>query len=73
MLVNLRWNEGKPFIAGVLLFSPDLLRPYRSAAGQVWLVVPCGVWAACMAWLRRLMRFDQGARYRLRRAEQVVS
>lgn len=60
------------FIFGLLLLSSNLLSPYRSPLGQMWLVVPVGVWAGCMIWLRSLMKFDSGARYRLRRPDAVV-
>jgi hypothetical protein len=61
------------FIAFLALFASDLLAPYRQAPGQVWLLVPVAVWAGSMTWLRRLMRFESGARYRLRRPDEVRS
>jgi Flp pilus assembly protein TadB len=52
--------------------SADLLAPLRSPAGQMWLVVPLAVWTGCLVWLRRLSRYDQPRRYRLRAATEVV-
>jgi tight adherence protein B len=57
------------FIIGLYVFAEDLVEPYRSAAGQAWLVVPCCMWAACLSWLRQLTRYDLGTRYRLRSDE----
>jgi Flp pilus assembly protein TadB len=59
------------FVAGLVVFAPDLLAPYRSVPGQVWLLVPFGLWAVCLVALRRLTRYDLGARYRLRLPDEV--
>ena len=59
------------FVAVLAWFARDLLAPYRQPAGQVWLLIPVGLWAGSMTWLRHLMRFDAGARYRLRRPDEV--
>ncbi len=60
------------FIGLLVVFSPDLVAPYRTVKGQIWLVIPVGVWAACLVWLRRLMRYEAGTRYRLRVSEAIV-
>lgn len=61
------------FVAGLVAFAADLLAPYRSVAGQIWLLVPCGLWALCLVALRRLTRYDLGTRYRLRLPDEVTS
>jgi tight adherence protein B len=60
------------FVVGLYLAAPDLVEPYRSPAGQAWLVVPCCMWAACLTWLRRLTGYDTGARYRLRTDDEEL-
>lgn len=57
------------FVAGLYTFAGNLVAPYRSAAGQTWLIIPCALWAVCLIWLRRLTRYDLGARYRLRQPD----
>ena len=59
------------FVAGLAVFASDLLSPYRTFEGQVWLLVPCGLWATCLVMLRRLTRYDLGTRYRLRLPSEV--
>ena len=61
------------FVAGLAVFASDLLSPYRTVSGQIWLLVPCAMWATCLVWLRRLTRYDLGTRYRLRLPEDVTS
>lgn len=61
------------FVAGLVFFAADLLAPYRSVPGQIWLLVPCLLWASCLVMLRRLCRYDLGARYRLRLPDEVAS
>lgn len=61
------------FVGGLAIFASDLLSPYRTVPGQIWLLIPCGMWATCLVWLRRLTRYDLGARYRLRLPEDVTS
>ncbi len=61
------------FVAGLVAFAADLLDPYRSVPGQIWLLVPCGLWALCLVALRRLTRYDLGTRYRLRLPDEVTS
>lgn len=60
------------FVAGLVAFAPDLLAPYRTVPGQIWLLLPCGLWALCLVALRRLTRYDLGTRYRLRLPHQVT-
>ena len=57
------------FVAGLDAFAGNLVAPYRSAAGQAWLIIPCTLWAICLIWLRRLTRYDLGVRYRLRQPD----
>jgi hypothetical protein len=38
--------------------AADLVRPYGTPSGQVMLLVPLGLWAACILWLRSLCRDD---------------
>jgi Flp pilus assembly protein TadB len=61
------------FVAGLVAFAADLLAPYRSLPGQIWLLVPCGLWALCLVALRSLTRYDLGTRYRLRLPDEVTS
>lgn len=61
------------FVAGLVFFAADLLAPYGSVPGQIWLLVPCALWGACLVMLRRLCRYDLGARYRLRLPDEVAS
>ncbi len=60
------------FVAGLVSFAHDLLDTYRSVPGQIWLLVPCGLWAFCLVTLRRLCRYDLGTRYRLRLPTEVT-
>ncbi len=59
------------FVSGLAIFAADLLDPYRTVPGQIWLLVPIGLWATCLVMLRRLTRYDLGARYRLRPPTEV--
>jgi hypothetical protein len=49
-------------IGYLLIASPDTLAEYDTVAGQAWLVVPIGIWALALWWLRRLSRYERGAR-----------
>ena len=60
------------FVTGLAIFAGDLLAPYRTVPGQIWLLVPCGLWATCLVMLRRLTRYDLGTRYRLRLPSEVT-
>jgi hypothetical protein len=55
-------------IAYMVIVATDTLAPYRTATGQVWLVVPVGVWALSLVWLRRLSRYEDIGRYISQRA-----
>ena len=59
-------------LAGLLAYlrfvAADTLAPYRTAVGQVWLIVPLGIWAASLLWLRHLGRYDRPGRYLTRTA-----
>lgn len=59
------------FVSGLAVFAADLLDPYRTVPGQIWLLVPIGLWATCLVMLRRLTRYDLGTRYRLRLPSEV--
>lgn len=57
-------------IAGALVLylnvaAGDLLEPYGTPAGQVFLAVPLSLWVGCVLWLRRLCRFEAPLRYRI--------
>jgi len=39
----------------------DLLAPYATAAGQLFLVVPLAMWVGCVFWLRSLCGYEQTA------------
>jgi tight adherence protein B len=43
-------------IAYLRFAAGDLLAPYGTATGQVVLVLPLAMWAACVLWLRRMCR-----------------
>jgi tight adherence protein B len=51
-------------IAYLRVAAGPLLDPYSTPAGQVVLVVPLAMWAGCVAWLRRLCRYEMPARTR---------
>jgi Flp pilus assembly protein TadB len=51
-------------IAYLRVAAGPLLDPYSTPAGQVVLVVPLAMWAGCVAWLRRLCRYEMPARAR---------
>jgi hypothetical protein len=54
-------------LAGLLtymvLIAPDTIEPYRTPAGQAWLVVPVTIWAGSLLWLRHLSRYERTGRY----------
>lgn len=51
----------------------DLLDPYDEPVGQVMLLIPLGMWAGCLAWLRSLCRYDLPARHRPIDVAQAVT
>ena len=50
-------------IAYLLAFSGDTLDAYDTPAGQVFLIIPLGIWALSLWWLRRLAQYRRLARY----------
>jgi hypothetical protein len=50
-------------IGYLLVASGDTLAEYNTAAGQVWLIVPIGIWSMALWWLRRLSRYRRGGRH----------
>lgn len=61
------------FVGGLVVFAQDLLAPYRSVAGQIWLLVPLAMWVGCLVWLRQLTSYADEPRYRFRLAQAVES
>lgn len=61
------------FIVGLRFLAPAMVEPYSEAPGQLWLVLPIAMWLGCLVWMRRLTRYDQGQRYRLRRPAETSS
>lgn len=61
------------FVAALRFFAEAMVEPYSEPVGQVWLVLPVSIWIGCLVWMRRLTRYDLGARYRLRRAATGVA
>ena len=50
----------------------SLLDPYRTPAGQLFLLVPMAMWAGCVLWLRSLCRYEVPHRYRIVGADERV-
>lgn len=53
---------GAALIAYLRFAAGDLLDAYDSPTGQVVLLLPLAMWAACIWWLRALCRYDRPAR-----------
>lgn len=51
-------------VAYLRLAAGSLLDPYSTPVGQVVLIVPLAMWAGCVAWLRRLCRYEMPGRAR---------
>lgn len=51
------------FIAGLVLFNREFLRPYDAVTGQAMLLVVGGIFAVALAWLARLARITEPARF----------
>jgi hypothetical protein len=49
---------GGLLVAYLRFAAGDLLRPYDSPVGQVMLLLPLGMWAGCVLWLRSMCRYD---------------
>lgn len=56
------------FVVGLAIFNRSYVEPYNSTVGQVVLVVIAGFFAAGIAWLRNLSKFEQPERFLTRRA-----
>lgn len=56
---------GGLLVAYLRFAAGDLLRPYDSPAGQVLLLLPLGMWAGCVLWLRSMCRYDLPERGRV--------
>lgn len=50
-------------LAYMVLVAGDTLTPYRTVTGQAWMIVPIGMWAGSLLWLRRLSRYERGSRF----------
>jgi hypothetical protein len=50
-------------IAYLLVASGETLAEYDTPTGQAYLVVPIGIWAFALWWLRSLSRYRRGGRY----------
>ena len=59
------------FVLGLAVFNPGYLAPYRTAFGQLMMVLIIGLFGAGIMWLRRLSRFEQPERFLLYRSEVV--
>lgn len=53
---------GAVLIGYLRLAAGDLLDPYGTPTGQVVLLLPLGMWAGCVAWLRSLCGYEQDGR-----------
>jgi hypothetical protein len=58
-------------IAYLKFAAGDLLDAYGTPAGQVVLMIPLAMWAACVLWLRSLCRYEAPTRYRIVGSAQV--
>jgi hypothetical protein len=47
----------------LVVVSPEVLEPYRSVAGQAWMVVPIVIWGTSLVWLRHLARYERSGRF----------
>ena len=56
---------GAVLVAYLRFAAGDLLDAYDSPTGQAVLLLPLGMWAGCIVWLRRLCRYEQPRRYRI--------
>ncbi|MCA1983993.1 type II secretion system F family protein [Nocardioides nematodiphilus] len=57
------------FVLGLAVFNPTYLAPYRTAVGQLVMVLIIALFGAGIMWLRRLSRFEQPERFLLFRGE----
>lgn len=56
---------GAILVAYLRLAAGDLLDAYDTPTGQAVLILPLGMWAGCVIWLRRLCRYEPPRRYRI--------
>lgn len=52
-------------VAYLRLAAGDLLTPYGTAGGQLFLLLPLGMWGGCVMWLRSMCRYEVPQRYRI--------
>lgn len=50
-------------LAYLVVVAPEVLEPYRTPAGQGWMVVPIAIWAGSLLWLRQLSRYERASRF----------
>ena len=60
-------------LAYMVVVATDTVEPYRSVVGQVWLLIPIGIWASSLVWLRRLSRYERTGRFVTRSALQEAA
>lgn len=56
---------GVVLVTYLRLAGGDLLEPYATPMGQVFLMLPIAMWAGCILWLRSLCRYEAPQRYRI--------
>ena len=47
----------------LVVVAPEVLDPYRTPAGQAWMIVPIAIWGASLLWLRQLSRYERASRF----------
>lgn len=47
----------------LVVVAPEVLEPYRTPAGQAWMIVPIAIWGASLLWLRQLSRYERASRF----------
>lgn len=52
-------------IAYLRVAAGDLLEPYGTVTGQMFLLLPLAMWAGCIMWLRSMCRYELPQRYRI--------
>lgn len=50
-------------LAYLVVVAPEVLEPYRTPAGQGWMIVPIAIWAGSLLWLRQLSRYERASRF----------
>ena len=60
-------------LAYMVVVATETVEPYRSVVGQVWLLIPIGIWASSLVWLRRLSRYERTGRFVTRSALQEAA